>query len=81
MAKIVKFPLNTNNFEDFLQESFRYLLEIGAYNCVLAAKCKDGTVLTSYYNCDFGDRQELIGHLQYDIIHHVVKLALEEVID
>ena len=44
----------------------------------VAIKMKDGTVQTAYYNNDFGTKQELIGHLQADVIDQMILANLDD---
>ena len=43
-----------------------------------AAKLKDGSVATAYH-ADFGERAELLGHMQADLAFQMVAANLEEV--
>ena len=75
MADIIYFP-PTNNWisvTDFLQDSIKKLEEEKAVKCLIAAKTEDGSVITAYFNCGFGEKQELLGHIQCDIIDQMIR--------
>lgn len=44
---------------------------------VIAFKCKDGTVLTGYHNAGFGTKQEILGHIQCDVIDQMILANLD----
>jgi len=58
----------TNNYSDGEQE---------IVSVIVAYKCRDGTVLTEYYNADFGTKQEILGHIQCDIIDQMIRANLD----
>lgn len=45
-------------------------------NFAIAAKLSDGTIGTGWANCDIGQRQELVSHLQVDIFYKIVYVNL-----
>lgn len=76
MAKIIHFPDNRGEFKsvaEFLQDTIGVLEEEGAISCLVAAKTAEGYVVTGYHKCDFGERQELCGHIQCDIIDQMIR--------
>ena len=74
MAKIIQFKTQTDNVCEFLDKVSQEVQELKIDNMMIACKCKDGTVLTGYTkNLDVGSRQELLGHVQIDIINMVIK--------
>lgn len=73
MAKILHFPkTDSQTPADFIKESIGILEENKPKNVLIAYKLEDGTVMTGYFNCDFGDRQEMLGHIQCDIIDQMI---------
>ena len=44
---------------------------------VIAFKAKDGSVLTGYFNAPNPIRQELVGHIQCDIIDQMILINIE----
>lgn len=73
MAKIINFPNLSNTIEGFLQETAEILKENHIECLLIAGKTKEGEVLTGYFNCGFGVRQELCGHIQCDIIDQMIR--------
>lgn len=76
MANIIRFPIPGDEYADmptFMKDSINVLLEEGADSVLIAGKTKDGQVITGYYKCDFGLRQELCGHIQCDIIDQMIR--------
>ena len=76
LADIIRFPIPGDEYESmpvFIQDSINILLEEGVESVLIAGKTKDGQVITGYYKCDFGLRQELCGHIQCDIIDHMIR--------
>ena len=76
MANIIRFPMPGDEYANmpaFMQDSINILLEQGAESVLIAGKTKDGQVITGYYKCDFGLRQELCGHIQCDIIDQMIR--------
>jgi hypothetical protein len=54
-----------------------------AHNCefdnfIFAAKTKDGEIATSWANADLGERNELISHIQMDLVLGTVEHYFEE---
>lgn len=74
MAKIIHFSQpNDVSLKEYIQETKQILEEEGVDNLLIAAKLKDGRVITGYYHCDFGSRQELLGHIQCDVIDQMIQ--------
>lgn len=80
MAEII--PLPTSQAATpmaFIQESRDILAnnymdgEQEVVSVIVAYKCKDGTVLTGYHNADFGTKQEMLGHIQCDVIDQMIR--------
>lgn len=80
MANIIRFPLpdkEHTSMKDFLQDSADRLEIDGVESVLIAGKSKDGQVVTGYYKCDFGVRQELCGHIQCDIIDQMIRANID----
>jgi hypothetical protein len=79
MAKIINFPKNESDqtADEFLQESVQLTLDGDPVGITIAVKCKDGTVMTGYWHVDFGQKAEIIGHLQADMIDQMILNNLE----
>ena len=71
--KIIRFKTKKDNVLDFLNEVKQEVEKNNITNMIIACKCNDGTVLTGYTkNLDLGIKQELLGHIQADIINEMV---------
>lgn len=80
MANIIRFPMPDKEYtrmKDFLQDSADRLEIDGVESVLIAGKSKDGQVVTGYYKCDFGVRQELCGHIQCDIIDQMIRANID----
>lgn len=75
MGKIVKFKTQKENVKDFLDEVKEEVDNLEINNLIIASKLKDGTVITGYTkNLDMGEKQELLGHIQADIIDEMIRI-------
>ena len=81
MAKIVKFKTS----QDDLVEALEYILERAREGEIrsfaFAAKCTDGNIATSYGNADVGTKNELLGHIQADIMYDIMKANIDQLIE
>lgn len=78
MVKILHFPKsNTDTPIEFIEETKGIVSGEDVISVLVAFKLSDGTVMTGYHKCDFGTRQELVGHIQCDIIDQMI-LANED---
>jgi hypothetical protein len=77
MAKVVRFKTP----QDDVVETLEYLLEQARRGhmtgFVFAAKCPDGNIATSWANVDVGERNELVSHLQVDVMYAVVEANID----
>ena len=76
MSKIVRLKTPQNNVIEALETILEMAKQGEALNFVFAAKCPDGNVATSWCNADVGTRNELVAHLQMDIMMAVVEANL-----
>ena len=74
MAKIINFKTKNNQAVDFLKEAIKIVEEENIDNVLIAFKSKgdEPCVMTGYCNLDMGGKQELIGHLQIDVIKDMI---------
>lgn len=68
MGKIIHLQRPTK--EEWTQEVIRALSE--GKKIAVAIEC-DGYVETAYWQCDWADKQVLIGHLQADVIDGMIQ--------
>ena len=71
---IIKFKSNPDNVVDFLEDAIAKAKEYDADNVLVAIKLKnkDNYVLTGYHNLNMAEKQELIGHIQIDVIDEMI---------
>lgn len=71
---IIKFRSKTDNAVDFLENAIAKVKEYKADNVLIAIKLKnkDNYVLTGYHNLNMAEKQELVGHVQIDIIDEMI---------
>ncbi|MCK9460699.1 MAG: hypothetical protein M0R80_13760 [Proteobacteria bacterium] len=73
MAKIIHFPPTLADTPlAFIGECQGVIKENDIKSILIAYKLDDGSVMTGYFECDFGTRQELAGHIQCDIIDQMI---------
>lgn len=81
MAKIVRFKTPQDN----VVEALEFLLDQAkagqVERFIFAAHCPDGNVATSWANADFGERCELIGHAQADVMYAMVEANMDKLIE
>ena len=66
MSKVLKFPAGTTR-EEWAREAIDMFLSQGEGAAILI-HAKDGTVISGYWNCNYAEKQILLGHMQVDII-------------
>lgn len=75
MGKIIKFRTQKENAKEFLMDILEEVDNLGIDNIMIASKLKDETIITGYTkNLDVGRKQELLGHLQVNIINEIVQI-------
>ena len=74
VAQVINFPQNKAVApQEFIQEISEAIKENPVMSIMVACKLEDGSVMTGYFNCDFGTKQELVGHIQCDIIDQMIR--------
>lgn len=74
MGKIIEFKSKSDNLIDFIEENIEIFKERKIDNILIACKDKNtNEVLTGHFNLDAGDKQELLGHIQIDIIDEYIR--------
>lgn len=75
MGKIIRFSSKNDNVIKFLEEAIENAKEYGVDNALVAFKLKqeDAYIMTGYCNLDMGEKQEILGHIQVDIINDMIK--------
>ena len=75
MGKILNFPTQGSSLEDWAEKSTKDITSDTPV--ILAYKSPSGEVRTAYWSADLQTRQELLSHIQIDIIMGVVTKNLE----
>jgi hypothetical protein len=82
MGKVIVFETRDQKDQDSLVRRLEELVEIAKAgelkSFVLAGHSDDGTVLTGWANAGINQRQELISHLQIDVIYAVARINIME---
>lgn len=75
MGKILRFNSKTDNVIEFLTDAINKVKEYNIDNVLIAFKLKqeDSYIMTGYCNLEMGEKQELLGHIQVDIINDMIK--------
>jgi len=62
---------------EFMDEAKKVITDNSAKSIMIAVKLEDGSVMTGYFDCNFGVKQELVGHVQCDIIDQMILANLD----
>lgn len=75
MGKIIKLKSNQENVIEFLEDAIVQARKYDVDNVMIAFKLRqeDQYVMTGYCNLDMCEKQELIGHIQIDIIDDMIR--------
>lgn len=72
---IIKFKSKTENILEFIEELKDNVNKYKIDNIMVACKLKDSNhyVITGYKNLTMSEKQELVGHIQIDIIDEMIR--------
>lgn len=75
MGKIIKLKNKNDDVVAFLEDAINKVRENNIDNVMIAFKLRqeDAYIMTGYCNLDMGEKQELIGHIQVDIVNDMIK--------
>ena len=75
MGKIIKLKNKQENVIDFLEDAIVQARKYNVDNVMIAFKLRqeDAYIMTGYCNLDMGEKQEILGHVQADIINDMIK--------
>lgn len=73
MGKIVHFRTDNDELVDWLENLIKDIKERKVDNIMIAAKESSGQIITGWKNLDWGTRQELISHMQIDVINTMIQ--------
>lgn len=75
MSNIIKLRTKSDNVLDFLEEAIDIVKKENVDNIMIAFKLKqeDSNVMTGYCNLNMGEKQELLGHIQVDIVKDMIE--------
>lgn len=74
MGKIIKFKSKSDNLVEYLEDLIKKVKENKIDNIAVAMKTKkeDAYVMTGYFGLDLCEKQELLSHMQLDIVNEMV---------
>lgn len=72
---VIKFKSKTDSLLEFVDEIKEQIKEYNIDNMIVACKLKDDDhyVITGYKNLTMAEKQELVGHIQVDIIDEMIR--------
>lgn len=72
---VIKFKSKTDSLLEFVDELKEQIKEYNIDNMIVASKLKDDDhyVITGYKNLTMAEKQELVGHIQVDIIDEMIR--------
>lgn len=75
MGKIIRFKSKSDDVEKFLEDALEKAKEYKVDNVMIAFKLRkeDAYIMTGYCNLDMAEKQELISHVQIDIVNDMIK--------
>lgn len=75
MGKIIRLKNKNDDVVAFLEDAINKVRENNIDNVMIAFKLRqeDAYIMTGYCNLDMGEKQELIGHIQVDIVNDMIK--------
>lgn len=75
MGKIIRLKSKQENVIEFLEDAIVQARKYNVDNVMIAFKLRqeDAYIMTGYCNLDMGEKQELVGHIQIDIINDMIK--------
>lgn len=75
MGKIIRLKSKQENVIEFLEDAIVQARKYNADNVMIAFKLKqeDEYIMTGYCNLDMGEKQELLGHIQVDIVNDMIR--------
>ncbi|MGD9678426.1 MAG: hypothetical protein AB7V16_08795 [Vulcanibacillus sp.] len=81
MAKIIRFKTPQDNLIETLERILELARNGEIENFILAAKLPNGEVATSWSNADVGTRNELVSHLQLDVVYAVIEANMDQLVE
>lgn len=75
MGKIIRLNSESQGVIEFLQDAIKQVENYDIDNVMIAFKLRteDAYVMTGYKNLDMAEKQELLGHIQIDIIRDFIQ--------
>ena len=81
MAKIIRLKTPQDTAVESLAEVLEMAKRGELINYILAAKRPDGEVVTSWANADVVERNELVSHLQIDVVYSVIEAHMDRLVE
>lgn len=75
MGKIIRLKSKQENVIEFLEDAIVQARKYDVDNVLIAFKLRqeEAYIMTGYCNLDMGEKQELLGHIQVDIVNDMIK--------
>lgn len=75
MGKIIRLKNKSDDVVNFLEQAISEVKKDNIDNVLIAFKLRqeDAYVMTGYCNLDMCEKQELLGHIQVDIVKDMIK--------
>lgn len=81
MSKIVRFKTPQDDIVEALETILERAKNGEMLSFVFSAKCPDENVATSWSQADIGTRNELVSHLQVDIMYAVMAANMDQLVE
>jgi hypothetical protein len=81
VGKIVRFKTPQDDIVAALEDILQRAKDGQMTGFVFAAKCPGGEVATSWAQTDVGDRNELVSHLQIDVMYAVMAANMDKLVE
>lgn len=81
MAKIIRLKTGQDNLVEALTDILEMAKSGELSNFVFAGKCPNGEVVSAWAKADFGERNELMGHIQADIMYAMIEANMDRLVE
>jgi hypothetical protein len=80
MAQIIHFRTPHDDVVELLETILQQTKNGEIEGFVIAAQMKNGEIASGWAGLDIGARQNLVSHLQIDLMYHVVKVNMDQLL-
>lgn len=71
--------ITSQPWAEWLENSLRTVMDIGAECMCIAGKTPDGTVFTGYYNADATDKAVFAHNIQSNVTMDIIRANIDEI--